>query len=317
MGDKTTKNLFDDGYTTYHDDGSVSKTYKNLLDDGYTTHHDDGSTSKTYKNLFDDGHTTYHDDGSTSKTYQNLFDDDYTTYHDDGSVSRTHKNILSDGYTTYHDKGSKNAYENMTESDLYLTGIKTNTNFSYLSTYLRHKKIDFSVAFATIIGVIISSWLCWLYAGEGAFLPTLIFDCVLLACMIGTHLKKGYPYLWAWMYYIFATGMVMIMVNNRSFVSSSILSLLIWLAPLGVSVIIGFVANFLGYEDRFEFPALSYILIAITWFCTIYKNYPFIYNYCILGEKIAFLVFALLSLLLAVHDAKAQKKTEDFWAKKN
>ena len=34
MADKTYKNLFDDGYTTYHDDGTKSTTYKNLFDDG-------------------------------------------------------------------------------------------------------------------------------------------------------------------------------------------------------------------------------------------------------------------------------------------
>ena len=105
MADKTYKNLFDDGYTTYHDDGTTSKTYKHLFDDGYTTYHNDGSKSDTYQHLFDDGYKTYHSDGSTSDTYHHLFDDGYVTYNSDGSRSDTYGNILDDGYTTYHSGG--------------------------------------------------------------------------------------------------------------------------------------------------------------------------------------------------------------------
>lgn len=105
MADKTYKNLLDDGYTTYHEDGSVSKTYKNLLDDGTTTYHEDGSTSKTYSHLLDDGYTTYHSDGSRSETYRNLLDDGYTTYHSNGGTSSTYSNLL-DGYSTYHSGGA-------------------------------------------------------------------------------------------------------------------------------------------------------------------------------------------------------------------
>ena len=101
MADKTVKNLFDDGYTTYHDDGTTSKTYKNPFGDGYTTYHSDGSTSKTYDKVFSDGKTTYHSDGSKSDTYKNAFSDGYTTYHSDGSKSKTYKSTFGDGYTTY------------------------------------------------------------------------------------------------------------------------------------------------------------------------------------------------------------------------
>ena len=114
MADKTYKNLFDDGYTTYHDDGTKSTTYKNLLDDGYTTYNSDGSKSKTYNNLFDNGTTTYHDDGSTSKTYQNVLDDGYTTYNSDGSTTKSYttQNLFDDGYTThsYTYGGTQNTY---------------------------------------------------------------------------------------------------------------------------------------------------------------------------------------------------------------
>ncbi len=60
MADKTYKNILDDGYTTYHDDGTKSRTYKNVLDDGVTTYHEDGSKTVTYKNVLDDGYTSYH-----------------------------------------------------------------------------------------------------------------------------------------------------------------------------------------------------------------------------------------------------------------
>lgn len=60
MADKTRKNIFDDGYTTYHEDGTKSVSYKNFLDDGVTTYHEDGSKTVTYKNVLDDGYTSYH-----------------------------------------------------------------------------------------------------------------------------------------------------------------------------------------------------------------------------------------------------------------
>lgn len=106
MADKTYKNLLDDGYTTYHEDGTQSKTYKHLFDDGYTTHHEDGSRSDTYQHVFDDGYNTYHADGSTSDSYRHVFDDGYVTYNSDGSRSDTYSNILDDGFTTYHSRGA-------------------------------------------------------------------------------------------------------------------------------------------------------------------------------------------------------------------
>ena len=64
MSDGTYKDLFGDGYTTYHDDGSTSRTQKDLFGDGYTTYHSDGSTSRTFKDLFGSGYTSYRSGGS-------------------------------------------------------------------------------------------------------------------------------------------------------------------------------------------------------------------------------------------------------------
>ena len=122
MADKTYKNILDDGYTTYHDDGTKSTTYKNILDDGYTTYHSDGSKSTSYKNILDDGVTTYHPDGSKSTSYKNILDDGVTTYHPDGSKSVSYKNFLDDGITTYHSGGygaSSGGYGSSLYSDPY------------------------------------------------------------------------------------------------------------------------------------------------------------------------------------------------------
>lgn len=56
---KTFKNVTNNGYTTYHSDGSKSTTFKNVMDSGYTTHHSDGGKSVTYQNVTDSGFTTY------------------------------------------------------------------------------------------------------------------------------------------------------------------------------------------------------------------------------------------------------------------
>ncbi len=100
--DRSFQNIFDDGVTTFHEDGSKSVTYKNVLDGGTTTYHEDGSRSRTYKNALDGGYTTYHEDGSRSRTYRNVLDPGATTYHEDGSRSVTYQNVLDGGYTTYH-----------------------------------------------------------------------------------------------------------------------------------------------------------------------------------------------------------------------
>jgi hypothetical protein len=68
----------------------MSKTYKNIMDDGYTTYHDNGCKSTTYKNLTDNGYTTYHEDGSTSVTYKNVLDNGSTTFHYNSNGSPNH-----------------------------------------------------------------------------------------------------------------------------------------------------------------------------------------------------------------------------------
>lgn len=312
MSDKTTKNIFDDGYTTHHDDGSTSKTYKNIFDDGYTTYHDDGSTSKTYKNILDDGYTTYHEDGSKSKTYKNILNDGYTTYHDNGSTSNTTEDVFSDGFTTYHEK----EHDASIESSSFIQNSNSwRQSNSY--EYLRFPKIDFSIIVVAIIGALIVSWLFWLYTGKGVPKAAYVFDGALAICLIETYLKKGKPYFWSWLYYISSTALVMFMVNNKSFETSSLLlGALIWLTPFGIALIIGFMGNMLEFEDsETTMSFVSYFLMGVSWFCCIYKSHPyrFIYEYCILGEKIAIIVLALISLLLSIHNAKSQEKTKNFW----
>lgn len=102
MPDRTYKNTFGDGETTYHEDGSTSRTYTNL-DSSQTTYHSDGSTSRTYDSFFGDHKVTYNSDGSTDRTYNSFFGDHEVTYHGDGSTSRTYDSFFGDHKVTYHD----------------------------------------------------------------------------------------------------------------------------------------------------------------------------------------------------------------------
>lgn len=106
---RTTKNLFDDGYTTRGDNGSSYRTSKDLLGDGYTSHGSDGSTYKTTKDTFGDGYTSYGNNGVSYKTTKDTFGDGYTTYGSDGSIYKSHKNAFSDGYDTKRITDSNNS----------------------------------------------------------------------------------------------------------------------------------------------------------------------------------------------------------------
>ena len=306
MGDKTYKNLFDDGYTTYHEDGTKSKTYNNFFDDGQTTYHEDGSKSKTYKNFLDDGYTTYHDDGSKSRTYKNFLDDGYTTYHDDGSKSRTYKNFLDNGYTTYHENG--NTHPDSFNTDTSVGSVSSGL-FRYSTTYVIHPNLDFSCIVVSIIGVILIPLLCWLYTSEQFVAPSLIFDGTFLICLLATRSKKAKPYIWSWLFYMSTMVMFMLMINNRNFISSSPISLLIYLAPLANAFIIGFIAALINYEEAFMLPVIPYIFMAIIWLCCVYKSkYPTIYNKCIKYEILAIIVIAVITLIYGFFEAKKQQR---------
>ena len=152
MGDKTYKNFFDDGYTTYHDDGSKTRTYKNLFDDGYTHYHDDGHESKTYKHLIDDGYTTYHDDGGQSNTYKDMFGGHRTTtYHPDGEISETYRDV-SGNYSTFN-----YGYGNNISNGYYVPppygGVSTSSN---LPPYSEALSEFWPVLIASVVSILIN-----------------------------------------------------------------------------------------------------------------------------------------------------------------
>ena len=100
MSDKSYKHFYDDGYTTYHENGSKSKTYPHLLDDGFTTYHDDGSKSVSYKNVLNDGYSTYH--YPSSQSYKSDNEDIYANIHPSGNYTPCgNSHILTTGLIVF------------------------------------------------------------------------------------------------------------------------------------------------------------------------------------------------------------------------
>lgn len=66
VSDHTTKDLFGDGYTTYHDDGTTTHHTKDIFGDGWTSYRSDGTVGHTTKDLLGGGYTTYTSGGSSS-----------------------------------------------------------------------------------------------------------------------------------------------------------------------------------------------------------------------------------------------------------
>ena len=96
------KHHHDDGYTTYHEDGTTSDTTKDLIGDGYTTRKNGSVTSRSRKRKTLSGdeviETTY-EDGSRSVTVKEK-DGSYRTQHSNGTETRTTKDTFGTGYTT-------------------------------------------------------------------------------------------------------------------------------------------------------------------------------------------------------------------------
>lgn len=97
---KTTKNLFDDGYTTHSENGTTYRTTKETMGDGYITHKEDGTTYRTTKVIMGDGYITHKENGTTYRTTKDIVGDGYTTHGTDGSTYKTTKRLLGEGYST-------------------------------------------------------------------------------------------------------------------------------------------------------------------------------------------------------------------------
>lgn len=270
MSDQTYKNVFDDGYTTYHDDGSKSVSYKNVFDDGYTTYHDDGSKSQTYQNVFDDGTTTYHSDGSKSTTYSNVFDDGYTTYHSDGSKSTTYGNVFDNGYTTYHTPGPSSSY-GQTSSGSYACG----GSYGYGGLSFIHR---------ATAGEIIILILCCLLAGAAVWwytteMPIVPLTCLAVVLIAGVIQRRKNDITRQSIWYVWSLTMTTLtgfyMVQHKAAGPSEILQqIAFFLMPLAFILIMLFVSRYATDDSNDGFLAgFCAILVILSWILTIYRNY--------------------------------------------
>ncbi len=305
MSDKTYKNLFDDGYTTYHDDGSKSVTYQNVFDDGYTTYHDDGSKAQTYQNVFDDGTTTYQADGTKSQTYQNVFDDGYTTYHADGSTSTTYGNVFDDGYTTYHTPGYSAGHASGYAASGSTGPSRATYGYGGTITYI-HKpgvvEYIFLILFSAAAGAAV-----WWYTTEMPVIPLACLAVVLLASMVQRRKndihRQSVWYVWA-MVMTTLTGFYM--VQHKTAGPGEILQqIAFFLMPLVFILIMLFVCSYATEDSNDGFLAgFCVILVIISWFMTIYRNYGNT-GYTHLFQAVQDVLFIIVLLIALVNLIRA------------
>ena len=296
MADKTYKNAFDDGYTTYHDDGTTSHTYKNVFDDGTTTYNSDGSTSHTYKNVFDDGMTTYNSDGSTSHTYKNVFDDGYTTYNSDGSTSHTYQNVFDDGYTTYTSGGYQGS-----PAGAYGGGTDTygGPYFGGGATPYRHNLGVFEyiliIAGIAAMGAALQ-WRC----GSIPYLPFGTF----IACVIANivHIKGGdldKQEIWNGFLSIIALTLSIHMCHFLGNEPVEILPRIgYWVMPVAFAALWLFVLHVLDDPDGMGLVMWMLALLFVSWYTVSFVGIPAYWNtYCVVND----VVFILLYVMTAIY----------------
>ena len=313
MSDKTYKNFFDDGYTTYHDDGSKSVTYKNFLDDGTTTYHQDGSKSQTYKNFMDDGYTTYHDDGTKSVTYRNFLDDGTTTYHQDGSKSRTYKNFLDDGYTTYHEQGLFSTYDQSLDSG-YSSGFSYSgysLGGSYLADCAGIKEIFGSVFYSLLAGGAV-----WWFSTK---LPVIMLSGLALVIILGliqrnkhrSYKRQSVWYMWSM---ILATLLGFYMVQHRAATpDDALLMLAFWIMPLAYTITM-FLACRISSDGSSELTAAFWLgtLIMVSWFATVYRRYSGNYKMLYYIFEDVLLIIVLVVAIITLKSALERCRDSSF-----
>lgn len=291
MADKTYKNAFDDGYTTYHDDGTTSHTYKNVFDDGTTTYNSDGSTSHTYKNVFDDGMTTYNSDGSTSHTYKNVLDDGYTTYNSDGSTSHTYQNVLDNGYTTYTSGGYQGSPAGGTDTygGPYYGGG---------ATPYRHNLglFDYVLIIAGIAAMGAAlQWRC-------GSIPYLQFG-TFIACVIANivHIKGGdteKQETWNGFLSLIALTMNIHMCHFLGNEPAEILPRIgYWVMPVAFAAIWLFVLHILDEPDSLGLVMGMFALLFISWYTVSFASVPAYWStYCVINDGVFILMYAMALL---------------------
>lgn len=283
MTDKTYKNLLDDGYTTYHDDGTQSVTYRNLLNDGYTTYHSDGRKSETYKNFLYDGYTTYHSDGSNSETYKNILNEGYTTYHSNGGKSETYHDFFGDGYTTYN-------YEDTTKSGLFIPNVqsenRTASEYSSISGYSRNHFYgcyDKSIPPTAVLIFAVFGLFAWMYSKTNAIIPLLVLGIeMVISLKLGRKSDQTAVIFRACLFYFtVAMGFIFIVNNRVSPDYSPLLNLICYISPFFMICLLFFLTNIMDFEDLCVIPCnfLFFFLMTISWFGEIIYNHHCMFIY--------------------------------------
>lgn len=317
MSDKTYKNTLDNGYTTYHDDGTKSVTYKNLLDNGTTTYHQDGSKSKTYKNMLDNGYTTYHDDGTKSVTYKNYLDNGTTTYHQDGSRSRTYRNSLDNGYTTYHENRNTSSYSSSGEP-ISSYGYQTDTShgtsylyygggFSSYADYAGAKEI-----IVTVFWAFIACAALWWYTTELPMIMLTVLAAVIIFGMVqrNKYRDRSRQSIWYMWSMLLATLVGFYMVQHKaSSPEDPLIAIIFWAMPLVYTIIMFYTCDISSGDLNNLMAAFGLtVLVVISWIATIYRNYGGDYIkvfYCMQDVLfIIVLVVAVITLIVALVDCR-------------
>ena len=305
MSDHTYKDIFGDGYTTYHDDGTKSHTTKDIFGDGYTTYHEDGSKSHTTKDLFGDGTTTYNADGSKSYTSHDIFGDGYTTYHEDGSKSYTSQDVFGGGYTTYHEGGYSSSYGTGSygQTSPVYTGYAAGAVGGYNSIVRKASAFDIII---TILGAILIGLMVRFYSSG---LPTVQLAClaVVIAFGIKQRDKKVEEIQSVWFNWSMALATIVgfyIIQNKTAPPDNTPYAILFHLIPLAYIAVSTFVcrqANFA--QDDIPILFICAFLMTASWFLTIYKGYNGYESLFRIGQDALFigiLLLAIFNLILAL-----------------
>jgi hypothetical protein len=99
--DRISKNLFDEGWTIRHHDGTKSRITKDFSGEGYTIRHESGAKATATKDFMSDDWTIHLPGGGKAKIGKGFLSDNWTVRGGDISAEAS-KDFLSDDWTIRH-----------------------------------------------------------------------------------------------------------------------------------------------------------------------------------------------------------------------
>lgn len=234
-------------------------------------------SDKTYKNILDDGYTTYHEDGSKSVSYKNILDDGVTTYHEDGSKSVTYKNILNDGTTTYH-YPNPTAAGYQTNAGIYApdTGVYA-PGFAGGTATPHPGKAGAVEIILTLVCAGLAGAALWWYTDTIPVMMAAGLGLVIIMGIVQRNIhndfdKQSVWYLWT---LILGTLMGFYMVQHKAAGPDNILAAIaFWAMPVVYGLLMLFISYYATGDENDGFLAgFAMVLILVSWFMTIYRNY--------------------------------------------